>query len=248
MGEVKISALGGCHVAGYPYEVKQAFPSLLAMQTEGQVVERMAHLQFVKMPSHLPAIDALHPSHVLLQLGNYEFCASASSLYKQARRSLGLKATGKKNSKGTSSSKSTSDSDSSYDSMPRARSATFLNKLLAKPGLYVRVAVLGLFISVLWLCSPQHRRAFRALNACMRQHPATAFLFLSPFPHLDPAVNTLRRLGGWIMRRGVASTTNCHWVDSHQLIQRDLPLFYDSGHLNEEGHRYIAAFLAKNFF
>jgi hypothetical protein len=242
MGEVKISALGGCHVAGYPYEVKQSFPSLLAVQMEGQVVERLAHLQFVKMPTHLLTIDTLRPSHVLLQLGNYEFYASATSLYKQARRSLGLKATGKKNSK------STSKSDSSSDSMPRAGSASFLNKLLVKPRLYVRIVALGLFISVLWFCSPQHRRAFRALNACMQQHPATAFLFFSPFPHLDPAVNSLRRLGGWIMRRGVASTANCHWVDSHQLIQRDSTLFYDSGHLNEEGHRYVAAFLAKNFF
>jgi hypothetical protein len=242
MGEVKISALGGCHVAGYPYEVKEAFPSLLAVQIGGQVVKRVAHLQFVKLPNHLPAIDTLLPSHVLLQMGNYEFCASASTLYKQARRSLSPQSTGKK------SSKSSSSNESSVDPIPRASSASFLSKLLAKPKLYARVVTLGLFISILWLCSSQHRQAFRALNACMRQYPATVFLFLSPFPHLDPAVNTLRRLGSWIMRRGVASTANCHWVDSHQLIPRAPTLFYDSGHLNEEGHRHVAAFLAREFF
>jgi hypothetical protein len=242
MKKVKISALGGCHVAGYPYEETQAFPSLLAGQMDGQVIERMAHLQFVKLPNHLLTVDTLHPSHVVLQLGNYEFCASAMSLQKQARRSLGLKATGQQKSQSTPSSESKS------ASIPEVRPVSLLTELLARLKLYVRVVALGLFISVLWLCSSQHRRAFRALNACMRQHPATAFLFLSPFPHLDPAVNALRRLGGWIMRRGIASTANCHWIDSHQLIQRELPIFYDSGHLNEDGHRYVAAFLAKNFF
>ncbi len=229
MREIKISVLGGCHVAGYPYEVQQAFPSLLAAQVHGQIVQRVANLQFVKLPQHLQAIETLPPSYVLLQLGNYEFCASGATLLRQVYRSLGLKSTGKKSSETTASATSA------------AKPTSFLSKLLTKVKLYVRVAALGLLTTVLWLCSPQHRRAFRALNACVRQHPNTSFLFLSPFPHLDPAVDALRRLGSWLLRRGLAPAANLHWLDSHQLIQQDPALFYDLGHLSEEGHRYLAA-------
>jgi hypothetical protein len=228
-----MSVLGGCHVGGYPYEAKQAFSSLLAVQSDSQVVERIANLQFVKMPSHLKNIEILHPSHVLLQLGNYEFCTSANNLLKQACGGVGLKSTGKKPTKSVASS------------TPTSKPASCRGKLLTTAKLYVRVVALGLPISVLWLCSPPHRRAFRTLNACVRQHPNTRFLFLSPFPHLDPAVNTLRRLGGWLLRRGIASATNFHWLDSHQLIERDPALFYDLGHLNEEGHCCLAAKLAR---
>jgi hypothetical protein len=54
----------------------------------------------------------------------------------------------------------------------------------------------------------------------------------------------LRRLGGWLLRRGIAAATNFHWLDSHQLIERDPALFYDLGHLNEKGHSCLAAKLA----
>ena len=230
---MKISVLGGCHVAGYPYEVRQAFSSLLIAQLEGQVVQRVANLQFVNLPQHLLLIEALCPSHVLLQLGNYEFCASATSLLKQVYSSLGLRLTGKKKNENT------------VGATPTPRSALFPGKLLAKAKLYVRVGTLGLLISVLWLCSPQHCRAFRAFNVYVRQHPNTRFIFLSPFPHLDPAVNALRRLGGWLLRQRLTSAKNLHWVDSQQLIRQEHSLFYDLGHLNEEGHRYLAARLAE---
>jgi hypothetical protein len=230
---MRISALGGCHIAGHPYETKQAFPSLLAVQTHSQVVERIVNLEFVKLPKHLLAIDTHRPSHVLLQLGNYEFSASAATLLKQVYRSLGVKSTSKKSHSSTTST------------TPTAKPVSFLNKLLIKAKLCVRVVALGLLTSILWLWSSQHRRAFYALNACMRQHPNTVFIFLTPFPHLDPAVNTLRQLGSWLMRRGVASTPNCHWLDSHKLIQRDPAMFYDLGHLNEEGHLYLATKLAR---
>jgi hypothetical protein len=234
MSDINISVFGGCHVAGYPYEVAQAFPSLLTAQLEGQVVERIANLQFVKLPKHLPLIETSRPSHVLLQLGNYEFCASAKSLLTQSYRSWGLKTAGKKRNKSTATAGATATSSP----------ASVSGKLLTKEKLYVRVGTLGLLTSVLWLCSPQHRRAFRALNACVQQHPNTRFLFLSPLPHLDPAVDVLRRLGSWLLRRGLAPAANLYWVDSHELIQRDPALFYDLGHLNEEGHRSLAAKLA----
>jgi hypothetical protein len=232
MSGVSISVFGGCHVAGYPYEVQQAFPSLLAGELEGQVVERVANLQFVKLPKHLPLIEAARPSHVLLQLGNYEFCASATSLLTQSYRSIGLQTAGKKSTKSPARTTSTTIPASPPDKLP------------SKKKLYFRVGTLGLLTSVLWLFSPQHRRAFRALNACVRQHPTTSFVFLSPLPHLDPAVNVLRRLGGWLLRRGLARAANFYWLDSHQLIERDPALFYDLGHLNEEGHRQLAAKVA----
>jgi hypothetical protein len=245
MREVKISVLGGCHIVGYPYEVAQAFPTLLAAQIQGQVVARTANLQFVKLPQHLPAIETLHPSLVLLQLGNYEFCASVTTLLQQVRRSLGLKSTGKNHTERTAGIASATKPASFTSGPPATLLLSFRGKLLTKSKQYVQVALLGLLISVLWLCSPQHRRAFRVLNACVRAHPKTAFLFLSPFPHLDPAVDAMRRLGSWLLRRGLRPAANFYWVDSHLLIPRDPNLFYDLGHLNEEGHRNLAAKLAE---
>jgi hypothetical protein len=231
--KMRISVLGGCHVNGYPYESNQSFPSLLAMQSESQVVERIANVQFVKMPQHLQNIERIRPSHVIMQLGNYEFCASAVSLLKQACSVLGLKLTAKKGTENTARATST------------AKFASSQSKLLTSAKLYMRVVALGIPMSVLWLCSPPHRRAFRMLNMCVRQHQSTRFVFLSPFPHLDPAVNTMRRLGGWLLRLGIASAPNFHWLDSHQFIERDSTLFYDLGHLNEEGHCYLATKLAE---
>lgn len=228
-----MSVLGGCHVGGYPYGAKQAFATLLAIQNKGQIVERVANLQFVKMPQYLPSIERARPSHVLFQLGNYEFCASTTTLLKQVNNVLGLKSASKKST------------ENIIDATSRTKSASWLSKLLAIAKLAVRVTVLGLLTSVLWLCSAQHRRAFRALNVCVQQHPHTRFLFLSPLPHLDPAVNILRRLGGWLLRLRIAPATNFHWIDSHQLIERDPSLFYDLGHLNKEGHYCLAAKLAE---
>jgi hypothetical protein len=245
MREVQISVLGGCHIVGYPYEVAQAFPSLLAAQIHGQVVARTANLQFVKLPQHLPAIEALHPSLVLLQLGNYEFCASVSTLLRQVRSSLGLKSTGENRTERTASITSATRPASFTGGPPPALSLSFRAKLLTKSKRYGQIVLLGLLISVLWLCSPQHRQAFRALNACVQAHPNTAFLFLSPFPHLDPAVDALRRLGSWLLRRGLQPAANFYWVNSHLLIPRDPSLFYDLGHLNEEGHRNLAAKLTE---
>jgi hypothetical protein len=110
------------------------------------------------------------------------------------------------------------------------------------------VAGLGLLLGVLWRCSPVHRRTFRALNAYLRQSPDTQFIFLSPFPHLDPTVNSLRRLGGWLLRRGLTQIPNCHWLDTHQLLPLEPALFADSGHLSERGHHLLAQSLAATYF
>ena len=73
MKHIKIMVLGGCHVAGYAASSEYAFPKLLAELLHGEVVAQVPNLSFVQLPEQLAAIGALHPSHVVLQLGNHEF-------------------------------------------------------------------------------------------------------------------------------------------------------------------------------
>jgi hypothetical protein len=218
MAHARLVILGGCHVAGYLIDPAQAFPALLGIE----VVAQVATLQFIQLPKHLGAVKELRPSHVILQLGNYEFSASLRLLLKQYARVLGIRLRAAK--AGRDKAMYPVQADAPVLQAPR----------------YGRVAGLGLLISGLWVGSALHRRAFRAVNTCMRQHPATQFIFLSPLPHLDPAVNALRRLGGWLLYRGLKRLANCHWLDSHQLLRREPALFMDQGHLNEQGHRLLA--------
>jgi len=77
----------------------------------------------------------------------------------------------------------------------------------------------------------------------MRQHPQVVFVVVAPFPSLHPTLNTMRHLGGWLLRRRVAAP-NCHWVDSHQLLLPAQALFADPLHLNSRGHQVLAYGLA----
>lgn len=219
MNNARFIVWGGCHVAGYLLQPTQAFSALLG----GKVVAQVDTLQFVKVPKHLQAVEALRPSHIVLQLGNYEFSASLRLIIKQYRQALGMRAC------------ATKAGDAELATYPTSAA----RPLLTSPR-YGRVAGLGLLISGLWISSALHRRAFREVNACVQQHPATQFIFLSPLPHLDPAVNSLRRLGGWLLRHRIKRTTNCHWLDSHQFLPREPTLFVDQGHLNARGHRLLA--------
>ena len=88
--------LGGCHVAGYAISSAHAFPKLLAELHQGEVVAQVPNLSFVQLPEHLAAIHALHPSHVVLQLGNYEFSASWRRMGHQLCRAVGVRPKNKK--------------------------------------------------------------------------------------------------------------------------------------------------------
>ena len=109
---------------------------------------------------------------------------------------------------------------------------------------YARVAGIGLLTVVLWQCSARHRRAFRALNKFMRQHPDMTFVFLSTLPCLDPTINALRRLGSWLMRRQLADLPNRCWLNAHRLLRPDPDLFADPLHLNYRSHVSLAHGLA----
>ncbi len=97
---------------------------------------------------------------------------------------------------------------------------------------------------MLWLVSGKHRRSFQAINAFMHSHPDTTFIFISPFPCLLAADNSLRALGGWLLRRQLATLPNCYWLDSHQLLHQRRDLFVDQSHLNAYGHQALAYALA----
>lgn len=230
MKPVELVVLGGCHVAGYPIGASQAFPTQLSELLGGQVVGQVSHLTFTRLPEHLRLIDQLRPSHVVLQLGNHEFADSFRPLLQQLASMLRGKQPAAKPGKQTKPATPTS--------------AAPVASLASWPRHWARVVGLSLLTALLWWVSAQHRRSFWALNACIRRHPATSFVFLSPFPTLNPTQNTIRQVGGWLLHQRLVRRPNCHWLDSHHLLASDEEHFVNASHLNRRAHQVLAYGLA----
>jgi hypothetical protein len=233
MKPVELFVVGGCHVAGYPIGPDQAFPTQLSELLGGRLVGEVSYLKFTRLPEHLRLIDQLRPSHVVLQLGNHEFADSFRPLLRQL--SAVLLPQGPAGPLASHPPKT---------AKPAADSASTLLPLGSWPRHWLRVSGLSLLTALLWLLSPTHRRSFWALNACIRRHPSTEFVFLSPFPSLNPTQNAVRHFGGWLLHWGLVARANCHWLDSHRLLRADQQLFVDASHLNRHAHRVLAYGLA----
>jgi hypothetical protein len=233
MKPVELVVLGGCHVAGYPIGASQAFPAQLSELLGGQVVGEVSYLTFTHLPEHLPLVDQRQPSHVVLQLGNHEFADSFRPLLRQLSHVfLARPLAAARPDKPAKTSKNN----------PTATAAAAGQA--SQPRHWARVAGLSLLTTLLWWVSGRHRRSFAALNACMARHPATSFVFLSPFPACNPTHNCIRHVGGWLLRQRLARRPNCHWVNSHSLLRPDKPHFVDASHLNRHAHRVLAYGLA----
>ncbi|MDO7885968.1 hypothetical protein [Hymenobacter cheonanensis] len=236
MKPVALVVLGGCHVAGYPIGHSQAFPAQLNELLGGQLVGQVAHLKFTRLPEHLRLIDQLQPTHVVLQLGNHEFADSFRPLLRQLRAVLWPQPPEPAGAGHTTKPPK--------PTAPPAAAASAWPLPAAQVRHWLRVGGLSLLTTLLWLLSPAHRRSFWALNACIRRHPGTSFIFLSPFPSLHPTQNAVRRVGGWLLRRRLVARANCHWLDSHRLLRPSQQLFVDASHLNRRAHQVLAYGLA----
>ena len=236
MKQPEIVLLGGCHVAGYLVGQENAFSSKLSELLHGKIVGQVARVRVIDLPEHLKLIEEKRPTHVVLQLGNHEFSASLHLMLRQLTRALGRVPAAHK--AGATPGKPAGSSPSSPLGQPR--------QPLPAPNRFFRVRVLGLSIltTLLWLFAKQYRRSIKALNACMKQHPDTAFIFLSPFPCRPAADNAVRDFGGWLLRHRVAALPNRYWLDSHQVLHPDRELFTDPWHLNAQAHTALAYCLA----
>lgn len=235
MKPIELFVVGGCHVAGYPIGPDQAFPTQLSELLGGRLVGEVSYLKFTQLPEHLRLIDKLRPSHVVLQLGNHEFADSFRPLLRQLRAVLRQL---------LSSAPASQPPKSAKLPKPVAAPTGAAALLGAWPRHWLRVGGLSLLTTLLWLFSPAHRRSFWALNACIRRHPETKFVFLSPFPSLNPTQNTVRYFGGWLLHQRLVARPNCHWLDSHRLLRPNQELFVDASHLNRHAHRVLAYGLA----
>jgi hypothetical protein len=232
MNYPKIVLIGGCHVAGYLVGQENAFSTKLSHLLGGKIVGQVARVRVIDLPEHLKLIDEAQPTHVVLQLGNHEFSASLHLMLRQLTRALGGAPATKK--------------PGATQSEPAGSSADSLPSLPPPPGRLYPLRVLGLSVltTLLWLFAKQYRRSIKALNACMKQHPHTTFIFLSPFPCKPVADNAVRDFGGWLLRHRVAALPNRYWLDSHQVLHPDRELFTDPWHLNAQAHTALAYCLA----
>lgn len=222
-------------MAGYPIGPDQAFPTQLSELLGGRLVGEVSYLKFTHLPEHLRLIERLRPSHVVLQLGNHEFADSFRPLLRQLREVLWPQ---------RASGQASQPPKPTKPAEPVAAPTSRAHPLATQGRHWLRVGGLSLLTALLWLLSPTHRRSFWALNACIRRHPGTAFVFLSPFPSLNPTQNAVRHFGGCLLHRRLVARTNCHWLDSHRLLRPDQQLFVDATHLNRRAHRVLAYGLA----
>jgi hypothetical protein len=245
MRNIQIVVMGGCHVVGYPVSQSNSFPTLLCELVDGEIIKQVPNLQFLHVAKHLAFIEEAQCSHVVLQLGNYAFSASFYHVLRQFKRAFDLPINTTYNGEGSRSGSSNSGSSDS-------NSALHGNTVAALPAkgwldAYLRVIGLGAITTTTWLFSSKHRQVFQALNKCMVENPNISFFFLSPLPCLDPPANALRRLGSWLLRRGLHKLPNCHWLDSHKVVATTSRYFADPSHLSRIGHEALATQLAGAF-
>jgi hypothetical protein len=212
---------------------ENAFSNKLSELLNGKIVGQVARVRVIDLPGHLKLIEEKQPTHVVLQLGNHEFSASMHLMKRQIIRALGRVPAARK--AGATPSISTTSSSSSLPGQPPP-----------KPCRFLRLQVLGISVlaTLLWLFGKQYRYSVKTLNACMKQHPDTTFVFLSPFPCQPEADNRVRNFGGWLLRQRVAALPNRYWLDSHQVLHPDRELFTDPWHLNAQAHTALAYCLA----
>jgi len=241
MKTIKVLALGGCHIAGYPVGEKYAFPQLFGRLLASEPGETVANIQLASLPQHLARVAEQRPSHVLLQLGNYECADSFRLLLRQldspALHKLSASSAWSDWSARSATSSSTTNGDDQTAGAGTTAGAPGWRQTLHRG---LRTAGLASLLLSLWVLGRRYRRAFAALNACIAQNPDTVFLCLTPFPSLNPTINTLRRLGGCLMQRRLAAHPNLQWLDTHRLLRPARQLFADESHLNQAAHEVVA--------
>lgn len=232
MKTVEIVVVGGCHVLGWPQSKARPFPTLLSELVGAKVVGQVPHLRLSHMEGGLAAVNELHPTHAVFQMGNYEFTGYLKTLVHQYNYLFNTRLAEEKLA------------HYSKKTQPETAGAEAMKRTEAGLSYYARVGAAGALITGLWLFSWQYRANFRSLEACARQHPDTSFIFLSPLPCLAPVDNTMRRFGGWLLRHRLPTLSNVHWLDSHQLLGAEAELFVDEAHLNQRAHQALAYGLA----
>lgn len=249
MTKPRLVVLGGCHVNGYPVGAAHAFPTVLNEAVGSEAFTAVPHVGLLHLPKHVATVDALRPSHAVFQLGNYESTACLQTLWRHARRAFcspgarlgrAARAPGERKARRPPGGAGTGCGEQAASTaLP-----TTPERAESRPVQGVRVAAAAVLLAGVWLLSARYRRSFRALGACVRRHPDTAFVFLSPLPNLSAPDNALRRLGGWFLRHRLPRAPNVRWLDAQAVLGPRPALFADRSHLNARGHAQLAAGLA----
>lgn len=242
-----LTFVGGCHVAGYLVEKSASFVDHLNRFFAPQLVHRQPYTKIEHLSRFIEASQKTEAAYVFLQLGNFEFSASWRQILATTTGLPNWVPNGPAKLKGIHA-------PSLPPAMPQgsavvANTSTSPNneswyQSAVKPAAEVVKTTVGasLYIST-WLFLRKHRQQFHALNKLIMQNPQTTFVCMSPFPSMAPTHNILRRLGGWLMQQRLQTSSNLHWVDTHQVLKDKKKLFVDGIHLNEYGHQVLAQHL-----
>ncbi len=246
--ELKILAVGGCHVAGYPFDPSKSFINLVFPASRGNQVCSIARLPLTRGAKVREALEQDSYDVLVLQVGNFESVFSLKAILGFWKRKLGMRSPRQSSSLSSPSGSGSEESwQPTIEEIKGSRKFAMMEKLRG-------------VLFVLWMLSGGSLRMRRRLNGRLNAFwaeiedvlPATTIVVL-PLPTVMRTTNRLRIiLGRLLMKRLAAREFGGRCIVGFPLeayrLQgrfRDLHHLTDAGHLSRQGHRLLARQLYK---
>lgn len=230
---IKIVAVGGCHVVGYPAGMP-GFMSFVSHYLRQEEVEHSCSLYGTFNLNSIAAISNVlnkqQPDVLIVQMGNYEF---QSDLLKRTRKLVGL----------SSSSKFSEVLKVEHGVTTRNPNRVFTPTLLQHLKLMLKrvwVALVGKYLINVAELSAQAEQFFAWLSEQNTKH----VVILSPLPAFDRTVQPLRKIGASLFCR-LSRKYNFEYVDVMKLVGGGNDVFFDNIHLNVHGHELVGKAVAE---
>lgn len=231
MKNIKVLAIGGCHVVGYGLSnQKDNFVDVLisSVNSEEIIFEKKAQAH-VSLKNFLQETDNIHqfaPDILLIQLGNYEF---SPSIKQELFSSLKLKKKEKK---------AVREAGSDTQPSPKAE--------VVSQSQYIKVLVKSWFKIAFDTFAFVTKKKMKVRKTELKQLMTTLdqlnynIILLSPFPVLDRFVQKTRRSANKVLENHEFRNKKIRYIDAHTLVPHKRTYFLDPNHLNKEGHSRIA--------
>ncbi|MBC9909142.1 SGNH/GDSL hydrolase family protein [Chitinophaga varians] len=230
MKNIKVLAIGGCHIAGYglPNQKDNFVDVLISAVNSEEITFEKKTQEYVALKNFRQKTDNIHefaPHILLIQLGNHEF---TFSLKKELFSSLKLK------------KKKKVVRETSADTPPAAKAG-----MVSRPQ-YLKVVVKSWFKLAFDTLVSVTEKKLQVRKAELRQFIELLdqlnydIILLSPFPVLDKFDQKTRRSASKVIEHHEFRNKKIRYINTHALVPQKRTYFQDPIHLNKEGHLRIA--------
>ncbi len=231
MKNIKVLAIGGCHVAGFGLQDQRVgFVDLLISSVTSDQITVLKKIESpVSLKKFLQKTNNIHefsPDVLLIQLGNYEFTFGFKN---QLYSSLNIKQDKKKVVTETSYSPHSSCGT-------RTVSLSEYRKIWLKSWLKIGLNTFVSFINK----NLQKKEAELGQFMNTLDQLNYNIILMSPLPVLDEFVQKTRDSASKVLRNHDFKNQKIRYIDSKKLVPKKRMYFQDLYHLNEAGHFQVA--------